>query len=66
MESDLTRLIGIILIALMVGFFYRNAIRSILDTPKESCILAIPVIALGIMFYFLGIMFYFFFKSKGF
>jgi len=52
MESDLTRLIGIILIALMVGFFYRNAIRSILDTPKESCILAIPVIALGIMFYF--------------
>ena len=56
MESDLTRLIGIILIALMVGFFYRNAIRSILDTPKESCILAIPVIALGIMFYF-------FFKS---
>jgi len=59
MESDLTRLIGIILIALMVGFFYRNAIRNILDTPKESCILAIPVIALGIMFYF-------FFKSKGF
>jgi hypothetical protein len=59
MESDLTRLIGIILIALMVGFFYRNAIRSILDTPKESFILAIPVIALGMMFYF-------FFKSKGF
>ena len=52
MESDLTRLIGIILIALMVGFFYRNAIRSILNTPKESCILAIPVIVLGIMFYF--------------
>ena len=59
MESDLTRLIGIILIAFMVGFFYRNAIRSILDTPKESCILAIPLIVLGIMFYF-------FFKSKGF
>ena len=59
MESDLTRLIGIILIALMVGFFYRNAIKSILDTPKESFILAIPVIILGMMFYL-------FFKSKGF
>ena len=59
MESDLTRLLGIILIALMVGFFYRNAIRSILDTPKESFILAIPVIILGMMFYL-------FFKSKGF
>lgn len=59
MESDLTRLIGIILIALLVGFFYRNLLRSILDTPKESFILAIPVIALGMMFYL-------FFKSKGF
>jgi len=59
MESDLTRLIGIILIALLVGFFYRNLLRSILNTPKESFILAIPVIALGMMFYL-------FFKSKGF
>ena len=59
MESDLTRIIGIILIALLVGFFYRNLLRSILNTPKESFILAIPVIALGMMFYL-------FFKSKGF
>jgi hypothetical protein len=59
MESDFARILGIILIALMIGFFYRNALKSIFETPKESFILAVPVI-------FLGILFYFFFKAKGF
>lgn len=53
------QIIGIILAALMLAFYYRQSIKNILRTPKESFILMIPIV-------FLGVLFYFFFKSKGF
>jgi hypothetical protein len=59
MESDFARFLGLFLILLMVGIYYREALKSIFTTPKESFILALPVCLLGIFFYF-------FFESKGF
>ena len=59
MESEFARIVGLFLILLMVGFYYRDALKSILSTPKESLILALPICLLAILFYF-------FFKSKGF
>jgi uncharacterized membrane protein len=59
MESDFARILGLFLILLMVGFYYREALKSIFNTPKESFILALPICLLGVLFYL-------FFKSKGF
>jgi hypothetical protein len=53
------QLIGIILASIMIIMFYRNSITSILKTPKESLLLMLPIILLGIVFYL-------FFKAKGF
>lgn len=51
--------IGLLLAFMMIVFFYRHSIKDILKTPKESFFLAIPIL-------FMGILFYFFFKAKGF
>jgi len=51
--------IGLLLAFMMILFFYRHSIKDILKTPKESFLLAIPILLMGILFYF-------FFKSKGF
>ena len=59
MDYSGLQIIGIILAALMLTFYYRQSIKNILSTPKESFILMIPIV-------FLGVLFYFFFKSKGF
>ena len=40
MESDFARILGLFLILLMVGFYYREALKSIFNTPKESFILS--------------------------
>ncbi len=53
------QLIGALILLAMIIFFYRRSIVEIFKTPKESIILSIPIILLGIMFYF-------FFKFKGF
>ena len=53
------QLIGIILASIMIIMFYRNSIISVLKTPKESFVLMLPIMLLGVVFYF-------FFKSKGF
>ncbi len=53
------QLIGAFILLAMIIFFYRRSIVEIFKTPKESIILSIPII-------FLGVMFYFFFKLKGF
>ena len=53
------QILGLMFALMMIVFFYRHSIESILKTPKESLLLAIPVV-------FLGILFYFFFKAKGF
>ena len=53
------QLIGVFILLVMIIFFYRRSILEVLKTPKESLILCIPIILLGIMFYF-------FFKVKGF
>jgi hypothetical protein len=53
------QLIGAFILLVMIIFFYRRSISGVLKTPKESLILCIPIILLGIMFYF-------FFKVKGF
>ena len=53
------QIIGPLLVFIMVIFFYRHAIEDIIQTPKGSFLLAIPII-------FLGILFYIFFKYKGF
>jgi heme/copper-type cytochrome/quinol oxidase subunit 2 len=53
------QLIGVFILLVMLIFFYRRSISEVLKTPKESLILCIPIILLGIMFYF-------FFKVKGF
>jgi hypothetical protein len=53
------QLIGIILASIMIIMFYRNLIISVLKTPKESLLLMLPIILLGIVFFL-------FFKSKGF
>ena len=53
------QLIGAFILLAMIIFFYRRSIVEIFKTPKESIILSIPIILLGIMFYF-------FFKFKGF
>ena len=50
---------GLFLAFAMIVFFYRHSIESILKTPKESFLLAIPIV-------FLGVLFYLFFKLKGF
>jgi hypothetical protein len=52
-------LIGAFILLVMIILFYRRSILEVLKTPKESLILCIPIILLGIMFYF-------FFKVKGF
>lgn len=59
MDYSGLQIIGVILAALMLVFYYRRSIKNILSTPKESFILMIPIV-------FLGVLFYFFFKSKGF
>jgi len=59
MDYSGLQIIGIILAALMLAFYYRQSIKNILSTPKESFMLMIPIL-------FLGLLFYFFFKSKGF
>ena len=53
------QLIGALILLAMIIFFYRRSIVEIFKTPKESFILSIPIILLGVMFYF-------FFKFKGF
>jgi hypothetical protein len=53
------QLIGAFILLVMIILFYRRSILEVLKTPKESLILCIPIILLGIMFYF-------FFKVKGF
>lgn len=53
------QLIGIILASIMIIMFYRNSIISVLKNPKESLLLMLPIMLLGIVFYL-------FFKSKGF
>ena len=53
------QLIGAFILLVMIILFYRRSILEVLKTPKESLILCIPIILLGIMFYF-------FFKLKGF
>ena len=53
------QLIGAFILLVMIILFYRSSILEVLKTPKESLILCIPIILLGIMFYF-------FFKLKGF
>ncbi len=53
------QLIGAFILLVMIILFYRRSISEVLKTPKESLILCIPIILLGIMFYF-------FFKLKGF
>jgi hypothetical protein len=53
------QLIGALILLAMIIFFYRRSIVEIFKTPKESIILSIPIILLGVMFYF-------FFKYKGF
>jgi len=56
MESDFARILGLFLILLMVGFYYREALKSIFNTPKESFILALPICLLGALFiYFLSL-----------
>jgi len=59
MDFSFLQLIGAIFLIGMIVFFYRRSILSILNTPKESFMLSIPIIILGVMFYF-------FFKFKGF
>ena len=51
--------VGLLLAFMMILFFYRQSIKDILKTPKESFFLAIPILLMGVLFYF-------FFKSKGF
>ena len=51
--------VGLLLAFMMILFFYRHSIKDIFKTPKESFFLAIPILLMGILFYF-------FFKSKGF
>tara|TARA_B110000037_G_C17069350_1_gene485200 strand:- start:1343 stop:1519 length:177 start_codon:yes stop_codon:yes gene_type:complete len=58
MTSDF-RILGLILAFTMIVFYYRHSIKSIFATPKESFLLSIPII-------FMGILFYIFFKLKGF
>ena len=53
------QIVGLILAFLMIIFFYRHSIENILKTPKESFFLAIPILLMGILFYF-------FFQYKGF
>ena len=53
------QLIGAFILLVMIILFYRRSILEVLKTPKESLILCIPIVLLGIMFYF-------FFKLKGF
>ena len=53
------QLIGAFILLAMIIFFYRRSIVEIFKTPKESIILSIPIILLGVMFYF-------FFEFKGF
>tara|TARA_B100000035_G_C21036702_1_gene571433 strand:+ start:5743 stop:5919 length:177 start_codon:yes stop_codon:yes gene_type:complete len=53
------QIIGLFLAFIMIGFFYRDALQKIFDTPKESFFIAISIL-------FLFILFYFFFKYKGF
>jgi len=53
------QLIGAFILIGMIILFYRRSIFEIFKTPKESIILSIPIILLGVMFYF-------FFKFKGF
>jgi len=59
MDYSGLQLIGAFILIGMIIFFYRRSIFEIFKTPKESIILSIPIILLGIMFYF-------FFKFKGF
>lgn len=53
------QIIGLFLAFTMIVFFYRHSIKNIFETPKESFLLSIPII-------FMGLLFYFFFKFKGF
>ena len=53
------QIIGLLVAFTMVIFFYCHSIENIFKTPKESILLALPII-------FLGVLFYFFFKFKGF
>jgi hypothetical protein len=53
------QIIGLLLAFIMIGFFYRHSIKDIFKTPKESFFLAIPILLMGVLFYF-------FFKFKGF
>ena len=53
------QLIGAFILLVMIILFYRRSILEVLKTPKESLILCVPIVLLGIMFYF-------FFKLKGF
>ena len=58
MNSDF-RVLGLLLAFVMIVFFYRHSIKNIIETPKESFLLSIPII-------FMGILFYIFFTLKGF
>jgi len=53
------QLIGAFILLAMIIFFYRRFISEVLKTPKESLILCVPIILLGVIFYL-------FFKFKGF
>ena len=59
MDYSGLQLIGAFILIGMIILFYRRSILEIFKTPKESIILSIPIILLGVMFYF-------FFKFKGF
>ncbi len=53
------QIIGLLLAFIMIIYYYRGSIEDIFKTPKESFYLALPII-------FLGVLFYYFFKYKGF
>ncbi len=59
MDYSGLQLIGAFILIGMIILFYRRSILEIFKTPKESVILSIPIILLGVMFYL-------FFKFKGF
>jgi len=58
MNSDF-RILGLFLAFALIVFYYRHSIKNIFETPKESFLLSIPIV-------FMGILFYIFFKLKGF
>ena len=44
------QILGLMFAFMMIVLFYRHSIESILKTPKESLLLAIPIVFLGTLF----------------